>query len=113
MRVATSGAFRLPGFDLAGEFLVRHGAASVDIQQTLLNLIEYVEPIDDLIKGHIIGQALDGVDGVLLRGVGVRGSVLFRQLGRCRDRLSHDVRNNFSILAVLATRLCRFWTQGG
>ena len=62
---------RSPLLDLARESLAGDHAAGVDILYPLMNLVEYKEPIDDLIEGGVIGQAFDGLDGLLFSGVGV------------------------------------------
>src|SRR6266404_1773170 len=62
---------RSPLLDLARESLAGDHAAGVDILYPLMNLVEYKEPIDDLIEGGVIGQAFDGLDGLLFGGVGV------------------------------------------
>jgi len=62
---------RLPLLDLARKILAGDYAAGVDILHPVTNLVEYKEPIDDLIEGGVIGQAFDGLDCLLLSGVGV------------------------------------------
>jgi len=64
-----------PLLDLARELLARNTAAGFDVLHALADLVEYVEPIDDLIHRHVVGQLLDHLDGVLLVSAGVRGAL--------------------------------------
>jgi hypothetical protein len=61
---------RSPLPDLARESLAGDHAAGVDILYPLTNLVEYKEPLDDLIEGGVIGQAFDGLDGFFMRQAG-------------------------------------------
>ncbi len=63
-RAATNTA--LPSLNLAGEFLSGVRLSSVHIVQALLDLVEDMEPVKDLIQRHVIGQALDGINGSLI-----------------------------------------------
>jgi hypothetical protein len=60
--------------NLARASLAGDHAAGVDIPYPLMNLVEYKEPIDDLIEWGVIGQPLDGLDGLLFSGVACIGS---------------------------------------
>jgi len=62
-----------PLLDLVCELLARDPAAGFDVLHALADLVEYVEPIDDLIHRHVVGELLDHLDGVLLVSVGVHG----------------------------------------
>src|SRR5512146_2278032 len=66
-----------PLLDLARELLARYAATGLDVLHALADLVEDVEPVDDLIERHVVGQLLDGLDGVLLGGVCVHGALRF------------------------------------
>ena len=66
VRPAALSEAHSPGFDLAGEFVGGDGAIGVDVLDTLLDFAEHVEPVNNLIEGHVVGKPLDGVQGVLL-----------------------------------------------
>ena len=70
---ARTSAAHLPGLDFTGELIGRQSVCHIHILDALLDFAEYMEAIDDLVERHIIGQALDGVDGVLFGGACMHG----------------------------------------
>lgn len=70
---ARTSTAHLPSLDFTGELVGGQSACHIHILDALLDFAEYMEVIDDLVERHIIGQALDGVDGVLFGGACMHG----------------------------------------
>ena len=63
----------LPGFDLLEKFLRFRSSARRRPPGSGAGVCLYIERINDLIKRHIVRDAFNGADGILLGGVDLHG----------------------------------------